>query len=191
MQVPSFLPTLQMIFTPAEDALLAWGIRQYLYDWARIKKELLPGKTEKQLFNRKKNRTTSSAPDNPIKQAVTRITRPLSPDEIELLTQAVEYYGKQSKRWEVICRDHLPHRQPQVLATLWAEHQGGGTKNKGASGKKAKKTNKTKQGSDDAQQQNGAAGGDDGQEQQQQQQQVVPEEEFLSASEGDSEVNQR
>lgn len=37
------------------------------FDWKRIRAELLPTKTELQLFNRKKNRTASSAPDNCIK----------------------------------------------------------------------------------------------------------------------------
>lgn len=40
---------------------------RFAYDWARIRAELLPTKTESQLFNRKKNRTAGNAPDNCIK----------------------------------------------------------------------------------------------------------------------------
>ena len=38
----------------------------------------------------------------------------LEADEIALLEKALVYYGKQPRRWEIICRDHLPHRQPNV-----------------------------------------------------------------------------
>ena len=50
------------------------------------------------------------------------ITGPLSAAEVSLLESAVHYYGRQTRRWEIICAEHLPHRQPQVLATLWSEH---------------------------------------------------------------------
>lgn len=42
------------------------------------------------------------------------ITGELQADEIALLEKALHYYGRQPKRWEIICRDHLPHRQPNV-----------------------------------------------------------------------------
>lgn len=42
------------------------------------------------------------------------ITGPLQPDEIALLEEAMPFYGKQPGRWEIVCRDYLPHRQPQV-----------------------------------------------------------------------------
>lgn len=49
-----------------------------------------------------------------VQRAVDTITGPLCQDEIELLEQALAFYGKQAGRWDIICRDHLPHRQPQV-----------------------------------------------------------------------------
>jgi len=35
-------------------------------------------------------------------------------DEIALLERALRYYGRQPGKWEVICREHLPHREPKV-----------------------------------------------------------------------------
>lgn len=40
---------------------------RYAYDWGRIRQELLPTKTEQQLFHRKKNRVAGNAPDNCVK----------------------------------------------------------------------------------------------------------------------------
>jgi hypothetical protein len=104
----------QLIFTPAEDVLLARGIRYHCYDWPAIKSNYLPGKNEKQLFNRKKNRTGGSAPENPIKAVVRRITAPLPEEEVTVVEEALDYYGKAAHRWETICQQHLKHRQAQV-----------------------------------------------------------------------------
>ncbi len=41
--------------------------RRYAYDWARIRAQLLPTKSEQQLFHRKKNRVAGNAPDNCVK----------------------------------------------------------------------------------------------------------------------------
>ena len=120
---PNFIATSQMLFTPAEDALLAWGIRKHLYAWPKIAAELLPTKGEKIIFNRKKNRCSSAAPDNIVKEVVALITGELTLAEELLLLQALEFYGKQTKKWEIICREHLPHRHPQVLSMLWSMRQ--------------------------------------------------------------------
>ena len=64
---------------------------------------------------------TAPLPRRP-QRAVATITGPLSAAEVSLLQSAVHYYGRQPRRWEIICAEHLPHRQPQVLATLWSEH---------------------------------------------------------------------
>ncbi|KAL4853586.1 Ankyrin repeat [Chlorella vulgaris] len=121
-KAPDHIAGEQLLFTPAEDELLALGLRRFAYDWPRIRSELLPTKTVTQLKNRRKNRCAGNAPDNCIKDAVRAITGELQADEIALLEKALHYYGRQPKRWEIICRDHLPHRQPNVLATLWSQH---------------------------------------------------------------------
>jgi len=57
---------------------------------------------------------------------VSNITKKLSQAEIAVLEKAVVYYGRQPHRWEIICKDHLPHRHPMVLSVLWAEYQKSG-----------------------------------------------------------------
>jgi hypothetical protein len=56
------------------------------------------------------------APPRVLQDVVQAITGPLLPDEIALLEKALQYYGRQAWRWDIICRQHLPHRQPQVGA---------------------------------------------------------------------------
>jgi len=111
-------------FTPAEDRLLAWGIRKYTYDWARIRQDLLPNRTEKQIFLRKKNMVSSRGKkDNIIRIVVNCITMDLTAAEIELLENATAYYGtRQPDRWEEICREHLPYRAPKYLSMLWSDY---------------------------------------------------------------------
>jgi hypothetical protein len=70
------------------------------------------------------------------------ITMPLTPAEVALLEKATEYYGnRQPRRWEAIAKEHLRHRNPTVLAMLWAEHvrggQGGAGGGAGAPGRRA------------------------------------------------------
>jgi len=120
---PNFNVTSQMLFTPAEDELLAWGIRKHLYEWPKIAAELLPAKDEKMIFNRKKNRCKSVAPDNIVKEVVSLSTGNLTLAEELLIVQALVFYGKQAKKWEMICKEHLPHRHPKVLSMLWSERQ--------------------------------------------------------------------
>lgn len=118
--------TKQQKFTPAEDNLLAWGIRKHVYNWSKIREEFLPHRTEKEIFLRKKNSVSASAREgNIIAEAVKGITMPLTNAEIQLLKQATAYYGKtrrgQYLSWDIICRDHLPYRAPKVLSMLWSE----------------------------------------------------------------------
>ncbi len=57
---------------------------------------------------------TLPPPFSLLQTAVQAIAGPLEADEIALLEQALVYYGKQPWRWEIICREHLPHRQANV-----------------------------------------------------------------------------
>lgn len=129
--------TSQMKFTPAEDRLLAWGIRKHAYDWNKIREEFLPTKTVEEMMNRKKNQIGKNK-ESIIKDVVNCITMPLTPAEIHLLDKAMHYYGRQRGKWEAICREHLPYRAPRNLSMLWAEHQ------KAASGKNGSTKNATK-----------------------------------------------
>lgn len=125
-KVVRFRNTAQTMFTPAEDALLAWGMRKYGYDWERIAQEFLPNKTMEPsaLFHRKKNRSASTAPENVIKAAVSFLNAPITPAEQVVIEKALDYYGKQPFKWDTICRQHLPYRHPHVLSMLWGKHLG-------------------------------------------------------------------
>jgi hypothetical protein len=57
----------RVLFTDAEDELLALGIMEYNSDWKAIKQRFLPSKGEHQIYVRQKNRRSSKAPENPIK----------------------------------------------------------------------------------------------------------------------------
>lgn len=46
--------------------------------------------------------------------AVATISGPLTPPEIALLAEAVAWVGDAKNRWELICREYLPARQPKV-----------------------------------------------------------------------------
>jgi hypothetical protein len=111
-------------FTPAEDKLLAWGIRKHVYNWSKIREEFLPHRTEKEMLLRKKN-VIAAKQGNAIADAVKALTMPLTNAEVQLLQHATSYYGKNKKGhyrcWDNICRDHLPYRTPRVLSMLWSE----------------------------------------------------------------------
>jgi len=47
---------------------------------------------------------------------------PLTEAEIEVLKQAMKYYGRQPGKWDLICRENLPYRHPLVLSMLWSEY---------------------------------------------------------------------
>ncbi|KAG1347892.1 hypothetical protein COCNU_06G017210 [Cocos nucifera] len=57
----------RVLFTDAEDRLLAMGLMEYNNDWGAIQQHFLPCKTKHQIFVRQKNRSSSKAPENPIK----------------------------------------------------------------------------------------------------------------------------
>ncbi len=118
--------TKQQLFTPAEDCLLAWGIRKHVYNWSKIREELLPHREENEIFRRKKHLVSDRAREaNVVADAVKAIVMPLTNAEVQLLQQATWYYGINNKghylSWDIICRDHLPYREPKVLSMLWSE----------------------------------------------------------------------
>jgi hypothetical protein len=91
--VASILPSAPHPFASAHPSTLHPSfppLHRYAYDWAHIRAELLPTKTEQQLFHRKKNRVAGNAPDNCVKDVVRKITQPLKPDEITLLHRLLD-----------------------------------------------------------------------------------------------------
>ncbi|PWA67284.1 homeodomain-like superfamily protein [Artemisia annua] len=57
----------RVLFTDAEDGLLARGIMEHNTDWKEIQKNHLPCKTPHQIFVRQKNLSCSRALKNPVK----------------------------------------------------------------------------------------------------------------------------
>ncbi|CAD6219612.1 unnamed protein product [Miscanthus lutarioriparius] len=78
----------RVLFTDAEDRLLALGILEYNNDWAAIQKRFLPCKSKHQIFVRQKNRSSSKAPDNPIKDVRHMKTSPLTVEEKQCIQEA-------------------------------------------------------------------------------------------------------
>ena len=114
-------PPSRLKFTPAEDSLLAIGLEKFgSSKWNLIKQYLLPTKTESQIMNRYKNRSSKSAEENPIKAYKISKNTPLSNEEIQLLYEGIRYYGFQ---WDLIASKLLPHRQSSVLAKAYRRLQ--------------------------------------------------------------------
>ncbi|URE39146.1 hypothetical protein MUK42_07914 [Musa troglodytarum] len=86
----------RVLFTDAEDELLAMGLRKYNNDWGAIQKHFLPCKTKHQIFVRQKNRSSSKAPANPIKG-------------LKLFKQD----------WLSVWKYFVPHRDPSLLPRQW------------------------------------------------------------------------
>ncbi|KAJ6804856.1 uncharacterized protein M6B38_185105 [Iris pallida] len=112
------LPALanRVLFTDAEDRLLAMGLMNYNNDWAVIQHQYLPCKSKHQIFVRQKNRSSSKAPENPIKAVRRMKTSPLTEHE-----QARIYEGLQlfKEDWFSVWRFCVPHRDPSLLPRQW------------------------------------------------------------------------
>jgi len=121
--------TQHKVFTPAEDKLLAWGIRKYMYDWRKIHHEFLPIWEPEKLKQRKKNSSASTGSSNVVSEAIKCINMPLTRNEIALLDNAINYMGKVRNKhitmegWETICSDYLPWRSAKALSMLWAAEE--------------------------------------------------------------------
>ncbi|KAL0318682.1 UNVERIFIED_CONTAM: hypothetical protein Sangu_2024400 [Sesamum angustifolium] len=72
----------RVLFTDAEDELLALGLMEYNTDWKAIQQRFLPCKSRHQIFVRQKNRASSKAPENPIKTVRRMKNSPLTSEEI-------------------------------------------------------------------------------------------------------------
>lgn len=102
----------RVLFTDAEDELLAMGLMKYNTDWKTIQQVFLPCKSKHQIFVRQKNRCSSKAPDNPIK-AVRRLkTSPLTAEEKTRIQEGLRVYKLD---WMSIWKFIVPHRDPTLL----------------------------------------------------------------------------
>jgi hypothetical protein len=82
----------RVLFTDAEDGLLALGLLEYNNDWGAIQKRFLPCKSKHQIFVRQKNRSSSKAPDNPIKDVRRMKTSPLTNEEQQRIQEVIIFF---------------------------------------------------------------------------------------------------
>jgi hypothetical protein len=106
----------RVLFTDAEDRLLARGMMEYNTDWKAINERFLPSKSEHQIFVRQKNRSSSNAPENPIKAVRRMKNAPLSAMEINSIAQGMKVHKLD---WMSVCRLIVPHRDPSLLPRQW------------------------------------------------------------------------
>ncbi|WOH11722.1 hypothetical protein DCAR_0831213 [Daucus carota subsp. sativus] len=106
----------RVLFTDAEDVLLASGLMQYNTDWKAIQQRFLPSKSKHQIFVRQKNRSCSRAPENPIK-AVRRLKNsPLTAEEIARIREGlVVFKNDLMSVWKFV----VPYRDPVLLPRQW------------------------------------------------------------------------
>ncbi|CAO2177723.1 unnamed protein product [Urochloa humidicola] len=106
----------RVLFTDAEDRLLALGIQEYNNDWEAIHKRFLPCKSKHQIFVRQKNRSSSKAPDNPVKEVRRMKASPLTEEEKECIREGLKIFKND---WTSIWRFVVPHRDPSLLQRQW------------------------------------------------------------------------
>ncbi|EEC75902.1 uncharacterized protein [Oryza sativa Japonica Group] len=111
----------RVLFTDAEDGLLALGLLEYNNDWGAIQKRFLPCKSKHQIFVRQKNRSSSKAPDNPIKDVRRMKTSPLTNEEQQRIQEGLKAFKND---WALVWRFVVPHRDPSLLPRQWRSATG-------------------------------------------------------------------
>ncbi|KAL1189519.1 hypothetical protein V5N11_019150 [Cardamine amara subsp. amara] len=106
----------RVLFTDAEDELLALGIMEYNSDWKAIKQRFLPCKGEHQIYVRQKNRRSSKAPENSIKAVLRMKSSPLTLQEIVRIQEGLKYFKYD---WMSVWKFVVPYRDPSLLPRQW------------------------------------------------------------------------
>lgn len=106
----------RVLFTDAEDELLAMGLMEYNNDWKEIQQRFLPCKSKHQIFVRQKNRSSSKAPENPIKAVRRMKASPLTAEEKARIHEGLRVYKLD---WMSIWKYFVPHRDPSLLPRQW------------------------------------------------------------------------
>ncbi|GLT83273.1 hypothetical protein SLE2022_015710 [Rubroshorea leprosula] len=106
----------RVLFTDAEDELLALGLMEFNSDWKAIQQRFLPCKNGHQIFVRQKNRCSSKAPENPIKAVRRMKTSPLTMLEIQGIQEGLKVFKLD---WMSVWRFIVPHRDPSLLPRQW------------------------------------------------------------------------
>ncbi|XP_023005268.1 uncharacterized protein LOC111498326 isoform X2 [Cucurbita maxima] len=106
----------RVLFTDAEDELLALGLMEYNTDWKAIQQRFLPCKSRHQIFVRQKNRCSSKAPENPIKAVRKMKTSPLTVEEVARIQEGLKIYKSD---WMSVWKFVVPYRDPSLLPRQW------------------------------------------------------------------------
>lgn len=106
----------RVLFTDAEDELLALGMMEYNTDWKAIRQRFLPCKSDNQIFVRQKNRCSSKATENPIKAVRRMKNSPLTAEEIACIQEGLKVYKLD---WMSVWKFVVPHRDPSLLPRQW------------------------------------------------------------------------
>ncbi|KAE9457379.1 hypothetical protein C3L33_10719, partial [Rhododendron williamsianum] len=106
----------RVLFTDAEDELLAMGLMECNTDWKAIQQRFLPCKSKHQIFVRQKNRSSSKAPENPIKAVRRMKSSPLTAEEIARIQEGRKVFKLD---WMSISRYVVPYRDPSLLPRQW------------------------------------------------------------------------
>ncbi|KAK4428184.1 hypothetical protein Salat_1587400 [Sesamum alatum] len=126
----------RVLFTDAEDELLALGLMEYNTDWKAIQQRFLPCKSRHQIFVRQKNRASSKAPENPIKAVRRMKNSPLTSEEIARIELGLKKFKLD---WISIWRFFVPYRDPSLLPRQWRIASGTQKSYKSDENKKAKR----------------------------------------------------
>ncbi|OVA08223.1 hypothetical protein BVC80_1101g26 [Macleaya cordata] len=106
----------RVLFTDAEDELLAMGMMEYNTDWKEIQQRFLPCKSKHQIFVRQKNRCSSKAPENPIKAVRKMKTSPLTAEEKARIDEGLRVLKLD---WMSVWKSIVPYRDPSLLPRQW------------------------------------------------------------------------
>ncbi|PSR88093.1 Myb-like protein [Actinidia chinensis var. chinensis] len=106
----------RVLFTDAEDELLALGLMEYNTDWKAIQQRFLPCKSKHQIFVRQKNRSSSKAPENPIKAVRRMKSSPLTVEEIARIQEGLKVFKLD---WMSVWKFVVPYRDPSLLPRQW------------------------------------------------------------------------
>ncbi|XP_047325609.1 uncharacterized protein LOC124929323 [Impatiens glandulifera] len=126
----------RVLFTDAEDELLALGLMEYNTDWETIQQRFLPCKSKHQIFVRQKNRSSSKAPENSIK-AIRRMKNSLlTADEVAHIQEGLKVFKHD---WMSVWKFVVPYRDPSLLPRQWRIANGTQKSYKATADKKEKR----------------------------------------------------
>ncbi|KAJ8559741.1 hypothetical protein K7X08_003799 [Anisodus acutangulus] len=126
----------RVLFTDAEDELLALGLMEYNTDWKAIQQRYLPCKSKHQIFVRQKNRSSSKAPENPIKAVRRMKNSPLTAEELARIEEGLKVFKLD---WMSVWKFIVPYRDPSLLPRQWRTAIGTQKSYKSDASKKAKR----------------------------------------------------